>query len=338
MELRTQVSEEEKRSFLENKDELIEYYYQMLLIRRFEEKVAEMYTRARIGGFVHLNIGEEATIVGTISPLAPQDYIFSSYREHGHVLVRGTDPKLVMAELYGKETGTSRGHGGSMHLFDLERRFYGGWAIVGGHLPIAVGTALAADYRGEDAITMCLFGDGATNIGGFHEALNLAKVWRLPIVFVCVNNQYGMATSVARASAVPDIYRKAAAYDMASEQVNGMDVLATRDAAVRAIKRAREEREPTLLECITYRYRGHSMSDPARYRTEEELKMWRERDPIGNFQFKLKEAGVLDDQSIQAIEERVEQVVQESVEFAEQSPEPDPAKHLLPYVYAGEEE
>ncbi len=337
MELRTTVSEEEKRSLLAQKDELLELYHRMLLIRRFEEKVGEMYTRAKMGGYVHLNIGEEATVVGAVSALGPQDYLFTSYREHGHALARGTDPKLVMAELYGKVTGTSRGRGGSMHLFDKERRFYGGYAIVAGQLPLAVGTALAADYRGTDEVTLCMFGEGATNIGAFHESLNLAKIWHLPVVFFCVNNQYGMGTAVARASAVADIYRKAAAYDMVGEQVNGMDVLAVREATQRALRRAREDREPTLLESITYRYRGHSMADPARYRSEEEVRRWRERDPIANFQRRLLAAEVLNDEAVRALEEQVEREVQEAVDFAEESPEPDPASELMRYVYADEE-
>lgn len=338
MELRTTISEEEKRRLLSDKGELLGMYYHMLLIRRFEEKVAEMYTRAKIGGFVHLNIGEEATVVGAMAALSPGDYSFASYREHGYVLALGTDPGAVMAELFGKATGTSRGRGGSMHLFDAERRFMGGYAIVGGHLPLAVGTALAADYRGSDAATLCVFGDGATNIGAFHESLNLAKVWRLPVVFLCVNNLYGMGTAVTRASAVKEIYRKAAAYDMAAERVNGMDVLAVRDAVRRALRRAREEREPTLLESETYRFRGHSMADPARYRSEDEVKQWRERDPIGNFQHRLLEAGALDEAGIAEIESRVERAVQEAVDFADSSPDPDPATDLHRYVYAGEEE
>ena len=338
MELRTTVTEEEKRSLLAQKDDLRDLYYQMLLIRRFEEKVGEMYTRAKMGGYVHLNIGEEATVVGAIASLGPQDYLFTSYREHGHAIARGVEPKYVMAELYGKATGTSRGRGGSMHLFDKQRHFFGGYAIVAGQLPLAVGTALASDYRRSDAATLCVFGEGATNIGAFHESLNLAKIWHLPVVFFCVNNLYGMGTAVTRASAVAEIYRKAAAYDMVGEQVNGMDVLAVREATAKALRRAREEREPTLLEALTYRYRGHSMADPARYRTEEEVRQWRERDPIGNFQHRLLAAGVLREDEVGQIEERVNHEVEEAVEFAENSPDPDPATELYKYMYAEGEE
>lgn len=338
MELSTSVNEEERRAILDRRDEMVHLYRQMLLIRVFEEKVGEMYTRAKMGGYVHLNVGEEATIVGAISVLEAKDYIFTSYREHGHALARGTDPRRVMAELYGKSTGTSRGRGGSMHLFDLDRRFMGGYGIVGGHLPLAVGTALAADYQEDDAVTLCMFGEGATNIGAFHESLNLAKVWRLPVVFFCVNNQYGMGTAVARASAVPEIYRKAAAYDMPGEQVNGMDVLAVREVTQRALKRARVDREPSLIEAVTYRFRGHSMADPGRYRSEDEVRQWRERDPIGNFQAKLLAAGAIDQEGLRRIQAEIDHLVEEAVEFAERSPEPDPATELYSFVYAGEEE
>jgi len=338
MELRTELSEEQKNDLLANKDEMLHLYYQMLLIRRFEEKAGEMYTRAKMGGYVHLSIGEEASIVGAVSVLAPQDYLLTSYREHGQAIARGTDPKAVMAELYGKVTGTSRGRGGSMHLFDAARRFYGGYAIVGEQMPLAVGTGLAAVYRQSDAVTLCMFGEGATNIGAFHESLNLAKIWHLPVVFFCLNNQYGMGTAVARASAQADIFRKAEAYNMVGEQVNGMDVLAVREATQKALQRARAEHEPTLLESIAYRYRGHSMTDPGRYRSEEEVRRWRERDPIGNFQHRLLEAGLLTDAAVRETAESVERVVQEAVDFAENSPFPDPAVELYRYVYADEEE
>ncbi|MDA8218538.1 MAG: pyruvate dehydrogenase (acetyl-transferring) E1 component subunit alpha [Dehalococcoidales bacterium] len=338
MDLKTTVTEEEKRGLLSQRDEMLHLYYLMLLVRKFEEKAAEMYTRAKVGGFVHLNIGEEATVVGAMSAAGPRDYVFTSYREHGYIIARGEDPNLVMAELYGKITGTSKGRGGSMHLFDAERHFMGGYAIVGGHLPLAVGSALAADYRQSDAATICVFGDGATNIGSFHESLNLAKVWHLPIVFFCVNNQYGMGTAVARASAVTEIYKKAAAYDMPGERVNGMDVLAVREATRRALERARRDREPTLIESLTYRYRGHSMSDPGRYRSEEEVRTWRERDPIGNFQHRLLEAGAVDEDALREIDQRAADTVQRATDFADQSASPDPATDLYRYLYADTKE
>ncbi|MHB9091209.1 MAG: thiamine pyrophosphate-dependent enzyme, partial [Chloroflexota bacterium] len=241
-------------------------------------------------------------------------------------------------ELYGKVTGTSGGRGGSMHLFDLQRRFMGGYAIVAGQIPLAVGTALASDYRQDDAVTVVMFGEGATNIGAFHESMNLAKVWHLPIVFFCVNNQYGMGTAVARASAVAEIYRKAEAYDMVGERVNGMDVMAVREVTEQALARARKDREPTLLEAVTYRYRGHSMADPGRYRSEDEVKDWRERDPIGNFQHRLAAAGALDAEVEHEIGERVDRAVQEAVDFAENSPEPNPETDLFSNVYSESEE
>lgn len=306
----------------ENRQQLLHFLYQMILIRRFEEKTAEMYTKAKIGGFVHLNIGEEASIVGAVSALEDRDYLYTSYRDHGYALARGVDPKAVMAELYGKATGCSKGRGGSMHLFDAKVRFMGGYAIVGGLIPIATGTALAAVYRGTDEVTMCVFGEGATNIGAFHEALNVAKLWRLPVVFVCTNNKYGMGTDVNRASAVSEIYRKACAYDMAAERVDGMDLLAVREACLRAMERARRDREPTLIEALTYRFRGHSMADPARYRSDEEVRRWRERDPISLLEQKMKDAGLITQNDIDDTEAAVERVVAEAVEYAELSPAP----------------
>ena len=320
----------------ERREELLGLLRQMILIRRFEEKVAEMYTRAKIGGFVHLNIGEEASIVGMLSPLGANDYLFTSYRDHGYALARGSDPKAIMAELFGKVTGVSKGRGGSMHLFDAERHFYGGYAIVGGLIPIATGAGLAINYRDSDEVVLCAFGEGATNIGAFHEGLNVAKLWHLPVVFTCVNNLYGMGTAVSRASAVSEIWRKACAYDMYAERVDGMDVLAVRNSAAAAIDRAREEREPTLLEMVTYRYRGHSMADPARYRTEEEVRWWKERDPILGFESKLKENGIITQQDVDQIEADVARVVSEAVEFADSSPAPD-VSDLTKHVYVESE-
>ncbi|MBI4321986.1 MAG: pyruvate dehydrogenase (acetyl-transferring) E1 component subunit alpha [Chloroflexi bacterium] len=306
----------------EDKDELVHLHYLMLLIRRFEEKTAEMYTRAKIGGFVHLNIGEEASIVGAVSALAPQDYLFTAYRDHGWALARGCDPKATMAELFGKATGLSKGRGGSMHLFDAGHRFLGGYAIVGGPMPVATGAAFAVKYRGGDEVVMCQIGEGATNIGAFHEALNLASLWKLPAVFVATNNLYGMGTAVNRASSVSEIYRKACAYDMSAERVDGMDVLLVREAVTQALRRAREQKEPTLLELLTYRYRGHSMADPARYRSDDEVKWWRERDPIDLFRRKLMQVDAITLQDVGEAESEANRVVRESVEFAELSPEP----------------
>ena len=237
----------------------------MQLIRHFEERAQEMYMKAKIGGFLHLAIGEEATIVGVTSVLG-QDYLISTYREHGQAIGRGTDPKVVMAELFGKVTGTSKGRGGSMHLFDAERRFMGGYGIVGGNLPIAAGLALASDYRGEDAVTLCMFGDGASNQGTFGETMNLAALWKLPVVFMVVNNQYGMGTALSRHSAVTDLSSKAECLGVPGERVDGMDVIAVRECVAEHLRIAREDRQPTLVESLTYRFRGHSAADPEVYR------------------------------------------------------------------------
>jgi len=320
---------------LTDKASLLKLYREMLLIRRFEEKTAEMYQAAKIGGFCHLNIGEEATIVGTISALRPKDYVYSTYREHGHAIAKGVDPNAVMAELFGKETGTSRGRGGSMHLFSQERHFYGGYAIVGQSLPIACGSAYAINYEEKDEVVMSIFGDGATNIGAFHESLNVAKLWHLPIVFVCVNNLYGMGTAVSRASAVTEIWKKACAYDMTGERVDGMDVLAVRRITDQLVAQAREKHEPSLLECVTYRYRGHSMSDPDTYRGKDEVKEWQSRDGILSLADYMKKQKMLDDQELQRIDEEITAQVEAAVKFADESPEPDP-KDLYRDVYADE--
>jgi pyruvate dehydrogenase E1 component alpha subunit len=335
MKVEQRATEGRTKTVLSDKDTLLKLYREMLLIRRFEEKTAEMYQAAKIGGFCHLNIGEEATIVGTISALQPKDYVYSTYREHGHALAKGIDPKAVMAELFGKETGTSHGRGGSMHLFSQEHRFYGGYAIVGQALPIACGSGYAINYQGTDEVVMSIFGDGATNIGAFHESLNVAKLWHLPMVFVCVNNLYGMGTSVSRASAVTEIWKKACAYDMTGERVDGMDVLAVRRITDQLLTQAREKHEPSLLECVTYRYRGHSMSDPDTYRGKEEIKEWQTRDGILGLGEHMKKQKMLTDDEIQRIDEEVTAQVEEAVKFADESPDPDP-KDLYRDVYADE--
>jgi pyruvate dehydrogenase E1 component alpha subunit len=316
----------------ERRTQLLRWYEQMMLIRRFEEAAAEMYTRAKIGGYLHLNIGEEATVVGSIDALQPQDYVFSNYREHGHAIARGVDPKRVMAELFGKETGTCKGRGGSMHIFDIDKHFMGGYAIVGGAIPLAIGAALAIQYRSSDAVVMSIFGEGATNIGAFHEAANLAELWHLPVVLLCVNNLYAMGKRVEEDSAVTEMWRKACAYDMAAERVDGMDILAVYEATTRAVDLARQEHRPTFLEAVTYRYRGHSMADAGTYRTTEEIEEWRRRDPIVIFREKLENAGLIDASQVQEIEERVDREVEDAVRFAEESPFP-PVSSLYEYVY-----
>ncbi len=312
---------------------LHDFHYQMTLIRRFEEKVNEMYTRAKIGGYCHLNVGEEGAIVGSISALTAEDYIYTSYREHGHAIARGIPPSVVMAELFGKETGAAHGRGGSMHMFDPKLRFMGGWAIVGGHLPIAVGAAFAIDYQGGSGVSVCYLGEGATNIGAFHESLNVAKLWKLPVLFIVVNNLYEMGTPVEKASSVPEQYKKAAAYNIPSERVDGMDILAVHDATQRAMDHIRREREPVFLEFMAYRFRGHSVIDPGRYRTEEEVKQWMTRDPILMLRQRMAAAKLLDDAAIAAVEQRVETEVQAAVDFADASPFPD-VSTLFDYVYA----
>jgi pyruvate dehydrogenase E1 component alpha subunit len=288
--------------------DLREYYRQMVLIRSFELRAAEMYTRARIGGYCHLNLGEEATVVGLMAALRPTDYLFATYREHGYALARGADPGRVMAELFGRVTGLSGGRGGSMHLYDPEIRLLGGYGVVGGQIPPATGAALALTYRGQpgpdaDAV-MCLLGDGTTNIGAFHESLNLAAVWRLPIVYVIINNLLGMGTPVEKAAGEPELYKRGCAYRIPGERVDGNDVVAVRDSAAAALDRARTERQPMLLEAVSYRLRGHSVVDPARYRTPEEAERLRALDPVPAFRARLVEEGVLDDKEADRIEEQ----------------------------------
>src|SRR5437016_8168690 len=279
----------------EDRETLLTMFRQMLLIRRFEEKCAESYSLGKIGGFCHLYIGQEAVGVGAISALRPDDYVLTSYREHGQAIAKGISPEAVMAELYGKAGGCSHGKGGSMHLFDTDVNFLGGHAIVGGQIPLATGVAFASKYKETDQVTLCFFGEAAVNQGSFHESLNMAQLWKLPCIYVCENNQYGMGTSLKRAMSQSDVSQKACAYGLAAEFVDGMDVLAVRAATERAIERARKEFLPSLLEVRTYRFMGHSMSDPGHYRTRAEIERYQERDPIKVFGNNLRDKGVLDD-------------------------------------------
>ena len=294
----------------------------MALIRRFEEEAGRQYQRARAGGFLHLAIGEEATIVGATAAMREEDYLIGTYRTHGHAIARGAEPKRVMAELFGRVDGTSGGRGGSMHIFDAERRFMGGYGIVGGNLPIAAGLALASDYKGEDAVTVCMFGDGASNAGNFGETMNLAALWSLPILFLVENNLYGMGTSVERHSAQTDLSVKAEGYGIPGRRIDGMDVLAVREAVAEGVRAAREERRPTMIEAFTYRYRGHSAADPEVYREREEVEEWQGRDPIESFARRCIEAGVLGEREVREVREKAEREVLAAVEFAEASPEP----------------
>ena len=313
-------------------EELLELLRQMMLIRRFEEKAAEMYARGRIAGFLHLYIGQEAVGVGAEAAIRPDDYVVSHYRDHGQALARGIEPNAVMAELFGKSTGVSKGRGGSMHLFDAKRRFMGGYAIVGSHLPLSCGLALANQRLKNGLIVLCFFGDGAVNEGEFHESLNLAAVWRLPVVFLCENNLYGMGTDIRRVSAVTDVYRRACAYNIQSDRVDGMDVIAVRDAARKAVEYAREGKGPYFLEAMTYRFRGHSMADPEFYRGKEEVQKWRERDPISLFQRRLRDWGLLDDERQKQLADEIERVVADAQRFAEESPDP-PVSELYDNLY-----
>jgi pyruvate dehydrogenase E1 component alpha subunit len=315
------------------KEQLLDLYYQMVLIRRVEERGAELYQAGKIGGFMHLYIGQEAVSTGIIAAREPRDRVITAYRDHGVALNCGISADEVMAELLGKSTGTSKGKGGSMHMASVEKNMWGGHAIVGGHLPIAAGFALGDQYAKNDNVTICMFGEGATNIGYFHEALNVSKTWGLRVLWVCENNIYGMGTSVERASAVKDIRQKAEGYAMKNADVNGMDVVAVYEAARVAVDYVREESQPYFLEVDTYRFRGHSMGDPERYRKAEEVKQWQENDPIGIFNKHLIDKKVATRKALDEIEARVEDEVTKAVEFAETSPEPE-LEDLFKDIYA----
>jgi pyruvate dehydrogenase E1 component alpha subunit len=308
--------------------------YDMMLIRRFEEKAAENYALGKIGGFLHLSIGEEAVAAGVTSVLRPDDYAISTYREHGHCLARGSDPRRVMAELFGRRDGLSKGKGGSMHLFDKSRNFLGGHAIVGAHLPLAAGVAFAIKYQGSDQVIVCYFGDGAVAEGEFHEAMNLAALWKLPVVYVCENNRYAMGTSVERALAETEIWKFGRVYNIPCEPVDGMDVLAIREVVGRAVERARADKTPSLIEVRTYRFRGHSMRDPAGavYRTKEEVEREKLRDPIGLFRERALRDGLVTEADVRTIEKDVNDLVDEAVAFADASPEP-PVEWLLTDIF-----
>ena len=307
--------------------------YQMVLGRRFEEKCAEVYRMGKIGGFCHLYIGQEAIAVGSMMALRPNDMVITAYRDHVQAMVKGMTPESVMAELYGKEGGCVKGKGGSMHMFSKELQFYGGHGIVGGQIGVGTGMAYAAKYKGTDQIALCFFGEAAVNQGMFHESLNMAQLWKLPCVYICENNQYGMGTSQKRAMSISSVAEKAKAYGIAGEFVDGMDVMAVRDATLRAIERARKDGSPTLLEIRAYRFMGHSMSDPGNYRTRDEIKKYQERDPIVLFKDSLKESKVLSDKDFEKIEQEAVEAVAKAVKFADESPLPNESE-LFTDVYA----
>jgi dihydrolipoamide dehydrogenase len=318
-----------------NRDFLLSLHRQMQFIRRFEERTQEQYTKAKIGGYCHLNIGEEATVVGGILALKKNDYIFTSYREHGHAIARGIEPKAVMAELFGKETGTSHGRGGSMHMFDSDLRFMGGYGIVGGHLPLAVGGGWAVKYRKQNDVVFCMFGDGATNIGAFHESLNFAKVFKLPVVWFCVNNRYGMGTPVEAASAVKDIYKKACAYDMESIQVDGMNLREVMLRTSEIVEATRADSEPRFIEALCYRFKGHSVVDPDKYRSAEDKEKFRKADPIVAFEHELEKSGLADEEYFKSLRQQIDAEVQDIIRYADESPDPS-TDDLYKYAYAGE--
>ncbi len=316
-----------------DRETLQDFYRQMVLIRGFEESAGEQYTLGKIRGFLHLYIGEEAIAVGAISALQPQDYITTHYRDHGHALARGLDPKAVMAELFGKATGCTKGVGGSMHLFDASRNFVGGYAIVAGQIPIAVGLALSISYTHRDGIVLCFLGDGALNEGEFHESMNMAAIWRLPVVFFCENNLYGMGSPVEEVFAKREIFRVAEAYEMPSQQVDGMDVLAVREVTQAAVDSVRSGQGPYFIEAKTYRFRGHSLADPVEYRTRAEERRWQRDDPVTNYKEWLVANDFASQEDIEAMDQAVEREVEEAVRFADESPAPAP-EALFENVYA----
>lgn len=310
-----------------NTNDFLTLYRDMLLIRRFEEKSAEMYALAKIAGFLHLYIGQEAVAVGCMHAIRPDDYVIASYRDHGHCLAKGSDPKKVMAELFGKATGLCKGKGGSMHLIDVERHFMGGYAIVGGDLPLAVGLAFASRYRKEDRVVLCFFGDGAVPSGHTHEAFNLAALWKLPVIFICENNRYGMGTPVEREMLLyKDIAERARAHGIEAEQVDGMDVLAVKELTARVVKKLRKEPQPYFIEASTYRFMGHSMSDPAHghYRTKEEVGEARKQDPLIFLKTRILQEGLATEADFKQMDKNVIETVTEAVKFADESPFPEP--------------
>ena len=309
-------------------EELKPLYRQMLAIRRLEEASAKAYSQGKIGGFLHLIIGQEAVCVGAIAALEQKDYVVATYREHGHAYAKGVAARPILAELYGKKTGLVKGLGGSMHLFDKKTNFLGGYGIVGGHVPIAAGAAFASKYRGDQAVTLCFFGEGASTIGGFAEGLALAGLWKLPVVLICENNQYSMGTPLYRSLAVEDVSMRALAHGMARDRFDGDDVIKVKRRIAEAVERARATGEPTLVEVVTYRFRGHSMSDPGLYRTKDEVEEWKRRDPLNRSRARLTELGMTEDE-LTALETDVKAEIEDAVKFAEDSPAAD---EYFPYV------
>lgn len=314
------------------KEHYLKWYEQMLLMRRFEERAGQLYGMQKIKGFCHLYIGQEAIVAGAMSVLRPTDNMITAYRDHAHALGKGTSARAVMAELYGKATGCSKGKGGSMHMFDAQNRFFGGHGIVGGQIPLGAGIAFADKYRGSDAVTVCYMGDGAVRQGALHETFNIAMTWKVPVIFVIENNNYAMGTSVERTSNVTELYKLGLAYDMPSEPVDGMTVETVHEAMERAVTHAREGKGPYLLELNTYRYKGHSMSDPAKYRSKDEVEAYKQKDPIELVLKTIQTKKYATDAEIEAINAKVRDIVEDSVQFSEDSPWPDPSE-LFTDVY-----
>ncbi len=308
------------------KEQYLKWYEELLLMRRFEERAGQLYGMQKIKGFCHLYIGQEAVVAGAMSVLQPDDNMITAYRDHAHALGKGTSARAVMAELYGKATGCSKGKGGSMHMFDAKNRFFGGHGIVGGQIPLGAGIAFAEKYLGTKNVTVCYMGDGATRQGALHEAFNMAMTWLLPVVYIIENNNYAMGTSVERTSNVQELYKLGLSYDMPSEPVDGMSVEAVHEAMERAVKHARSGKGPYLLEINTYRYKGHSMSDPAKYRTKEEVEEYKAKDPIEQVLITIRSKKYATEAEIETINTRVRDTVEDSVKFAEESPWPDPAE------------
>jgi pyruvate dehydrogenase E1 component alpha subunit len=336
--IRPQGRTSERRA--DSRADLLGLYREMLLLRRFEEAAGRVYTEGKIGGFCHLYIGQEAVAVGVRRALdGERDYLVNAYRDHGHAIAWGTEPGAVMAELYGKATGAVKGKGGSMHMFDAARHNYGGHGIVGGQIPLATGVAFSQRYQKKDGVVAVLFGDAAVNNGAFHESLNIAAVWKLPVVFICENNRYGMGTAAERTSAVAEVWRRASAYGIRGEAVDGMDVLAMRDAVARAAEECRpRDGKPVLLEARTYRYRGHSMADPATYRTRDEVEQEKRRDPLDVLLQRAKAAGTeIPPRELERIEAEVAAEIEAAVRFAEESPDPEPDA-IWRDVYASEDD
>jgi pyruvate dehydrogenase E1 component alpha subunit len=315
------------------KQNRLKLYHEMVLIRRIEERSAELYQQGKIGGFLHLYIGQEAVSTGLIAARQPQDRVITAYRDHGVAINCGLSANEVMAELLGKATGCSKGKGGSMHMADVTKNFWGGHAIVGAHLPLASGFALGDRYAKNDSVTICMFGDGATNIGFFHEAVNLSKVWNLPVLWVCENNQYGMGTAVERASAVSEMTQKFSGYAIPGERVDGMDIMAVYEASKNALEKIRSGNGPYFLEIITYRFRGHSMGDPERYREKDEIEKWQEGDPITNYRKYITKNKIATTAQLDKIDTEANDEAEAAVQFAETSPEPEPAA-LFEDIYA----